>query len=112
VADELELTFDLPGEPGSRVDAWRASTPPFLADHKRVDESYESLVYEADVTSTFTKFATMGFARTLYRLTFTFRPVTTSAGPGTRVTVVGKAREHTVKAMGRWFALQSLTRPT
>jgi len=54
----------------------------------------------------------MGFARTLYRLTFTFRPVTTSAGPGTRVTVVGKAREHTVKAMGRWFALQSLTRPT
>jgi len=26
--------------------------------------------------------------------------------------VVGKAREHTVKAMGRWFALQSLTRPT
>ena len=49
--------------------------PAFLADagFKRTDESYESLVYEANVTTTFVKLSTFGFGKTLYRLAFTFR---------------------------------------
>jgi hypothetical protein len=61
--------------PIPNVAAWRAQAPPFLDDFKRTDESYESLVYEANVTTTFVKLATWGFGKTLYRLTFTFRPV-------------------------------------
>ena len=73
--DEVNVSFMLPGEPAANVAAWRASPPPFLDDYKRIDESYESLVYESNVTTTFTKLATFGMGKTLYRLTFTFRPV-------------------------------------
>ena len=65
---------------------WRASRrrtsprgaptpPPFLDDYKRVDESYESLVYEANVTTAFTKVATFGMGKTLYRLRSRSAPV-------------------------------------
>jgi hypothetical protein len=100
MADEVNVAFDLPGDPAANIAAWRASPPPFLEDYRRVDESYESLVYESDVTTTFTKLATFGFGKTLYRLAFTFRASET----GTRVSVIGQAEERTVTEMGQWAA--------
>ena len=70
MADEVNVSFLLPGEPPTHVAAWREAPPPFLHDYKRVDESYESLVYESNVTSTFTRWATFGMGKTLYRLAF------------------------------------------
>ena len=103
MADEVNASFLLAGEPASHVAAWRATPPPFLEDYKRVDESYESLVYEANVTTTFTKVATFGFGKTLYRLAFTFR--SDPANPAvTRVSVLGQAPEDTVNEMGDWAA--------
>jgi hypothetical protein len=106
VADEVNASFLLPGEPASHVAAWRATPPPFLDDYKRVDESYESLVYESNVTSTFMKVAMFGMGKTLYRLTFTFRP----DGDGTtKVAVLGQAPEDAVAEMGRWAAANAPT---
>ena len=105
MADEVNASFSLAGEPASHVAAWRSSPPPFLDDYKRVDESYESLVYEANVTTTFTKVATFGMGKTLYRLTFTFR----AADGATRVAVLGQAHEDTVAAMGQWAAANAGT---
>ena|SRR5256885_1280034 len=105
MADEVNVSFMLPGEPASHVAAWRAAPPPFLDEYERVDESYESLVYESNVTTTFTKFATFGMGKTLYRLTFTFRP----ADDATRVAVLGQAPEDTVAAMGAWAAANTLS---
>jgi hypothetical protein len=104
VPDEVNLSFMLPGEPATSIAQWRTTPPPFLDGYQRIDESYESLVYEANVTTTFTKFATFGVGKTLYRLAFTFRLTDGAAGPLTRVTVIGQAREDTVAAMGQWAA--------
>ncbi len=106
MADEVNASFELAGEPAAHVAAWRATPPPFLDDYQRVDESYESLVYESDVTSTFMKVAMFGMGKTLYRLTFTFR----ADEPGaTRVAVLGQAPEGTAAAMGRWAAANTPT---
>ena len=103
MADEVNVSFLVAGEPATNVAAWRANPPSFLEDYKRVDESYESLVYESNVTTTFTKVATFGFGKTLYRLAFTFR--SDASDPSvTRVTALGQAPEDTVKAMGAWAA--------
>jgi hypothetical protein len=103
MADEVNVSFLLPGEPPTHVAAWREAPPPFLHDYKRVDESYESLVYESNVTSTFTRWATFGMGKTLYRLAFTFR--SDPANPAvTRVSVLGQAPEDTVNEMGDWAA--------
>ena len=60
-------------------------------------------MYESNVTTTFTKWATFGMGKTLYRLAFTFRsdPANPSA---TRVNVLGQAPEDTMQAMGAWAA--------
>jgi hypothetical protein len=101
MADEVNASFLLPGEPAAHVAAWRSNPPPFLDDYKRVDESYESLVYESDVTSTFMKVAMFGMGKTLYRLAFTFRA---ADGGATTVNVLGQANEDTVQAMSQWAA--------
>lgn len=101
MADEVSASFLLPGEPAALVAEWRATPPPFLDGSKRIDESYESLVYESNVTTTFTKWATFGMGKTLYRLSFTFR---VAADGTTKVTVVGQAPEDTVRAMSQWAA--------
>jgi len=100
MADEVDASFVLPGEPAANVAAWRATPPPFLDEYKRVDESYESLVYESNVTSTFMKVALFGMGKTLYRLTFTFRP----ADGATRVAVLGQAPQDARAAMEHWAA--------
>src|ERR1700755_2322898 len=103
MADEVNATFMLPGDAATHVAEWRTTPPPFLEDYKRVDESYESLVYESNVTTTFTKWATFGMGKTLYRLAFTFRAAD-AAPTGTKVSVLGQAHEDTVAAMARWAA--------
>jgi hypothetical protein len=109
MADEVNVSFMLPGEPAANVAAWRANAPPFLDEYARVDESYETLVYEANVTSTFTKLATFGMGKTLYRLAFTFRLAEGTTAPATRVVVLGQADAHTIEAMGEWAAANAGT---
>jgi hypothetical protein len=100
MADEVSVTFMLPGAPAANLASWRADPPAFLADGKfaRTDESYESLVYEANVTTKFVKVAMFGFAKTLYRLSFTFRPYEDA----TQVTAIGQATEATRTAMAQY----------
>lgn len=89
MADELDLTVVLPGTPEASLDAWELQPPAFLADagFELVDESYESLVYQRDVMGRGMKLLMWGQAKTLYRVTVTFR-----ADPvrGTRVTLTGQ----------------------
>ena len=102
MADEIKTGFGLPGEPAANLTAWRADPPEFLSvdTYKLVDDSYESLVYEANVTTGFVKITTFGVGKTVYRLTFTFR----AADGGTHVTAVGEALERTRNAFGGWLA--------
>jgi hypothetical protein len=109
MADEVNVSFLLPGEPAAHIAQWRTTPPPFLDDYQRIDESYESLVYESNVTTAFTKLATFGMGKTLYRLAFTFRLADGTAGPATRVTVIGQADERIVESMGRWAAAHAGT---
>jgi hypothetical protein len=97
MADEVSSSFVLAGAPGANIASWRADPPAFLVDagFERTDESYESLVYEANVTTRFVKITTWGFGKTLYTLTFTFRP----SADATRVTVLGQATEPTRAAL-------------
>jgi hypothetical protein len=92
MADEVSLSFVMPGEAMANLAHWRDAPPAFLADagFVRIDESYESLVYEANVTSRYMKVMMLGFARTLYRLAVTFRA---EGAADTRVTVIGQATE-------------------
>jgi hypothetical protein len=107
MADEVNASFMVAGAPTANVATWRTTPPPFLVDagYQRTDESYESLVYEADVTTTFVKLATFGFAKTLYRLAFTFR----AAEDATRVTVLGQADEDTRAELAQWMVANSGT---
>jgi hypothetical protein len=107
VPDEVNASFVVAGEPAANVARWRADPPSFLVDggYQRVDESYESLVYESNVTTTFVKLATFGFGKTLYRLTFTFRP----SDGATQVNVLGQASEETRAELAQWMAATSGT---
>ena len=58
------------------------------AGYELKDESYETLVYEANVTTTAMKIVMFGFAKTLYRLAVTFRP---DGDGNTAVTMIGQA---------------------
>lgn len=101
MADQVNASFLVAGDPMTTLGAWRANPPPFLDGYQRIDESYESLVYESDVTTAFTKLVTFGAGRTLYRMTFTFQA--DPANPNlTRVSTFGQAPEDTVRAMGDW----------
>ena len=59
MADELTLAFTLPGRDADVHAAWRAQPPAFLSDggYERKDESYDTLVYEADVIAKGTRAA-------------------------------------------------------
>jgi hypothetical protein len=102
MADEVNAAFVLPGEPAAMLAAWRADPPSFLEvdGYKLTDDSYESLVYQANVTTAYVKIVTFGFGKTVYRLTFTFR----ADEGGTRVTALGQALERTRNAFGTWLA--------
>lgn len=108
MADETRAGFTVPGAPGPFLAAFKAAPPEFLVDggFRLIDESYESLVYECDATTTFTKLSTWGFGKTLHKLVFTFR----DAGDGnTAVTVIGQAKEDTRAALAQYaLAAQQL----
>jgi len=106
MADETRAGFAVPGAPDSFLAAFKAAPPQFLVDggYRLVDESYESLVYEANATTTFTKLSTFGFAKTLYKLVFTFRDAgaDSTGRQHTAVTVIGQAREGTRQALAQY----------
>ncbi len=91
MADEVNVAFTLPGDDAANHRAWRAQAPEVLRDagYKLKDESYDTLVYEANVTTTTIKIVMFGFAKTLYRLSVTFRP---DGDGNTSVTMIGKAQ--------------------
>jgi hypothetical protein len=101
MADELTLAFTLPGRDADVHAAWRTQPPAFLADggYERKDESYDTLVYEANVTGKGTRLLMFGMARTLYRLSVTFKP---DAGGGTRVTMTGQTKDEVREAILRY----------
>jgi len=101
MADEVNASFVVPGEPAANLAAWRADPPSFLAvdGYKQIDDSYESLVFEANVTTGFVKITTFGFGKTVYRLTFTFRA---AADGATQVGALGQALERTRDAFASW----------
>jgi hypothetical protein len=103
MADEVNASFVIAGEPAANLAGWRAEPPLFLTvdGYQQIDDSYESLVYEANVTTGFVKITTFGFGKTVYRLTFTFRP---AADGGTQVTALGQGLERTRDAFGAWLA--------
>jgi hypothetical protein len=100
MADEVSGSFMLPGEPAANLASWRREPPGFLAasGYEQIDDSFESLVYEANVTTGFVKVTTFGFGKTIYRLTFTFRPV----DGATQVSALGQALEPTRTAFSTW----------
>ena len=101
MADELTVAFSLPGRDADLHAAWRSEPPAFLADggYERKDESYDTLVYEADVTARATRLLMFGMATTLYRLSVTFKP---DPAGGTRVTMVGQAKDEVREAILRY----------
>jgi hypothetical protein len=105
VPDEINMNFTMPGEPAANMLAWLADPPAFLVDDSYgfVDDSYESLVYEADVTTGFARVVTFGIGKTLYRLTFTFR----SVDGATQVNVVGQMVSRTRDAFTEWVTSRS-----
>ncbi len=101
MADELTLAFSLPGRDADLHAAWRAQPPAFLAEggYELNDESYDTLVYEANVMGRGMRLLMFGTANTLYRLSVTFK-----ADPafGTRVTITGQAKDETREAILRY----------
>ncbi len=71
---------------------WRDAPPAFLSEgnYQLVDESYDSLVFEADATSLGTRLLMFGSAKTLYRLMIKFE---SDGASGTRLTITGQAVE-------------------
>jgi hypothetical protein len=106
MADELNLALTIRGDAAANLAAWRSDPPQWLTagGYARKDESYESLVYEADVMSGGMKWLMWGRARTLYRLTATFRD---DGAFATRLTLVGQAREATREAILAWAEQQA-----
>jgi hypothetical protein len=105
VPDEVNVNFAMPGEPAANMLAWLADPPAFLVDggYRFTDDSYESLVYEADVTTGFARVVTFGVGKTLYRLTFTFR----SVDGATQVNALGQMVSRTRDAFTEWVTTRS-----
>ncbi len=101
MADELTLAFTLPGRDSEVYAAWRAQPPDFIRDggYGLKDESYDTLVYEADVMGKGMRLLMFGMANTLYRLSVTFKP---DPAVGTRVTVTGQAKDEVREAILRY----------
>jgi hypothetical protein len=113
MADEIELHYIDDQPPAAALQSWRTSPPAAISKGKfeTVDESYNSLTYEARFIDTPMKilmFATLGLAwlmskitpmHTIWKLTVRFDP----EGEGdrrTKVTILGHASEETRTALG------------
>ena len=101
MADEVKVAFGLPGTLDENRLRWKDAPPSFVADdYHLVDESYDTLVYEANVTTVATKIMMFGFAKTIYKLMVTFTPGDATA---TRVTVSGQAKEPVRDDLARYL---------
>jgi hypothetical protein len=100
VADEVQIAFGLPGTPDDNLVAWRADPPSFTHDYELVDESYDTLVYEAQVMGVGMRILMWGFAKTLYRLMVTF---SSDDGGSTRVAITGQAKEDVRDQIGAYL---------
>jgi len=100
VADEVRVAFGLAGTPDENRLRWKDAPPSFVADYRLVDESYDTLVYEANVTTVATKIMMFGFAKTIYKLMVTFTP---GEGTPTRVTLSGQAKEPVRDDLARYL---------
>src|SRR3712207_2913456 len=92
MADEVNLAITLPHDERTAHAQFRAQPPGWITENgfRLVDESYESLVYEADVMGAGMKILMWGMAKSVYRITATFRP---GEAGGTRLTLIGQAKE-------------------
>lgn len=101
MADEVNLEIRVPGDPLATMQAFRAQPPAWITDNRftLADESYESLVYAADVMRPGMKLLMWGMARTIYRITATFRA---DGAGGTRLTLLGQAEESMRAAILAW----------
>ncbi|HEX5586179.1 MAG TPA: hypothetical protein VFZ17_02630 [Acidimicrobiia bacterium] len=99
MADEVKLAFGLDGAPDANRAAWKSRPPSFLGDYHLADESYDTLVFEAQVMGVGMRILMFGMAKTLYRLSATFSddPV------GTRVTLAGQAKEDVRDEIGAYL---------
>jgi hypothetical protein len=100
MADEVNIAFGLPGTPDTNRSTWRDDPPAFLRDYALIDESYNTLVYEAEVTSKTMKVLMFGMATSLYRLMVTFLPREPN---GCRVTISGQAKADVQDDLGRYL---------
>ncbi len=95
------MQFTVQGHPHAQRAVWREQPPEFLHQHafRLADESYDSLVFarEHSVTSKLLQF---GFAKTAFRLSVNFR----AQGPGTAITISGKAPEDVRREIGDYVA--------
>lgn len=112
MSDELQLQFDVNEPPGSLMERWRRDPPEALKDgrYELADESFNSLTWEArymDWPQKILAVSTLGFAllfkgfmTSVFRLTARFD----AEGPGTRVTMLGRAHPRTRAALGELVA--------
>lgn len=113
MADELELHFVMPDRAEDVHRAWRADAPRALAagGFDQVDESYNSITYEASyydwpqkllfVTTCGFALLFKGFMASNYKVTARFDE---DGSSGTRVTITGKADPGTRARLGRLAA--------
>jgi hypothetical protein len=113
MADEVELHFNVDGKPEQALAAWKSDPPAALRikDFQLVDESFNSLTYEAryyDWPQKVLMVTTLGFAAifkgfmvSLFRFTVRFDP---EGGFKSRATLVGKADPATRAALGEMVA--------
>jgi hypothetical protein len=101
VADELQIQFVVPGAPSQVQATWRAEPPAPVRDggYEAVDESYNSLVWEAryyDPIGKFMRVLSFGmfsdFFENIWRMTAHFDA---ESATRTRVTIIGNAHEDT-----------------
>ena len=111
MADEIELHYVADEPPDAQLARWRSDPPAPVREGRFevVDESYNSITYEArfyDWPQKILFVATLGFAWLLSRIVpmhsiwrFTAR-FDTEGERGTKVTILGKASEETRTALG------------
>lgn len=111
MADEIELHYIAPDPPDAVIAKWRSDPPAPVRQggFEIVDESYNSLTYEARFYDTPQKIlfvATLGFAwllrkiapmQSIWRFTVRFDA---EGERRTKVTILGKASEETRTALG------------
>ena len=99
--DEINLPFVTPSTDSDLLKQRRAQLSAFLEPdgYAVLDESYDTLVFRANVSTKTMKLLTWGFGKTLYTLSFTFRPDREGT---TRISVLGQASEATRAALTQY----------